>query len=486
MKLLKEILYKSGITETAGNISIEISGIAFDSRKVENDYLFVAIKGTLSDGHDFIDQAIKSGARAIVCENMPQVISGEATYVRVADSSIALGWIAANFYDNPSSKIKVIGITGTNGKTTCATLLHKLFEELGYKAGLFSTVSVKIHDEVLPATHTTPDAIQIHSALRQMVDSGCEYCFMEVSSHAVVQHRIEGIDFTGGVFTNLTHDHLDFHKTFAEYRDAKKTFFDNLGSSAFALVNTDDKNGRVMLQNTKAEKHTYALRSSADFKARIIENLFTGLHLQIESVDVWFKLVGDFNAYNLLGIYATASLLGQDKSEVLTILSRQPAVEGRFETITSDNKITAIVDYAHTPDALENVLKTIAAVIEGDKNIITVVGCGGDRDRSKRPVMAGIACNLSNKIVITSDNPRSEDPEKIIEEMMTGVDIVSRKKVLAITDRKEAIRAACHLAAPGDIILVAGKGHEKYQEVKGVKYPFDDTMVLNEIFEQLK
>lgn len=486
MRLLREIIYKTRITETHGSTEIKISGIAFDSRKVGKGYLFVAIKGLQSDGHDFIEQAVKAGAGAIVCEKIPSEISKDVTYIKVADSSMALGWIVANYFENPSGKLKTIGVTGTNGKTTTATLLHKLFSELGYKAGLFSTVCIKINDQILPATHTTPDAIQIQSVLKQMTDAGCTYCFMEVSSHAVVQHRVSGIEFAGGVFTNITHDHLDFHGTFDEYLKAKKTFFDSLGSNAFALSNTDDKNGKVMLQNTKAVKYTYALKSAADFKARIIENRFTGLQLNINGIDVWFKLVGSFNAYNLLGIYATACILEQNKSDVLTILSRLQAVEGRFETLSSDNHITAIIDYAHTPDALENVLKTIASVMEENKNVITVVGCGGDRDRSKRPVMAGIACMHSNKVVITSDNPRSEVPEKIIEEMMTGVDVVSRKKVLAITDRKEAIRTACHLASPGDIILVAGKGHEKYQEIKGVKYPFDDMQVVKEIFEQLK
>lgn len=486
MKLLKEIIYKTRITETIGSTEIKISGIAFDSRKVEKGFLFVAIKGLESDGHDYIEQSVKTGAAAIVCEKIPSEISGDVTYIKVADSSMALGWIAANYFDNPSGDLKVIGITGTNGKTTTATLLHKLFTELGYKAGLFSTVCIKIHDRVLPATHTTPDAIQIQSVLKEMTDAGCTDCFMEVSSHAVVQHRISGIEFAGGVFTNITHDHLDFHETFDEYLKAKKTFFDSLGSNAFALINTDDKNGKIILQNTKAAKYAYALKSAADFKARIIENRFTGLQMNIEGIDVWFKLVGSFNAYNLLGIYATACILGKDKSDVLTILSRLQAVEGRFETLSSDNHITAIIDYAHTPDALENVLKTIASVMEENKNIITVVGCGGDRDRSKRPVMAGIACKHSNKVVITSDNPRSETPEKIIDEMMTGVNIVNRRKVLVITERREAIRAACHLASPGDIILVAGKGHEKYQDIKGVKYPFDDMQVVKEIFEQLK
>ncbi|MFH0866588.1 MAG: UDP-N-acetylmuramoyl-L-alanyl-D-glutamate--2,6-diaminopimelate ligase [Bacteroidota bacterium] len=486
MKLLKEILYKTGITETLGSTDIEISGIAFDSRKVKRGFLFVAMKGTQADGHDYIEQAVKSGVSAIVCEKFPLVISDNVSYVKVTDSSHALGWIASHYFGNPSGKIKIIGITGTNGKTTTATLLYKLFTELGYRTGLFSTVCIKIHDKVSPATHTTPDAIQIHSVLKQMDDAGCTYCFMEVSSHAVAQHRISGIEFAGGVFTNITHDHLDFHKTFHEYLNAKKTFFDFLGSKAFALSNNDDKNGRVMLQNTHAKKHTYAMKSAADFKARILENLFTGLHMNIDGKEVWFKLVGTFNAYNLLGIYATACLLGQDKQDVLTILSRLHAVEGRFETFASSNNITAIIDYAHTPDALENVLKTIASVMEEDKNIITVVGCGGDRDRGKRPVMAGIACNHSNKVVITSDNPRSEMPEKIIEEMMAGVDIVSRRKVLTITDRKEAILTACHLASQGDIILVAGKGHEKYQEIKGIRYPFDDMQIVKEIFEQLK
>ncbi|HNW97317.1 MAG TPA: UDP-N-acetylmuramoyl-L-alanyl-D-glutamate--2,6-diaminopimelate ligase [Bacteroidales bacterium] len=486
MKLLKDILYKTGIIETLGNTEREISGIAFDSRKVEKGSLFVAVKGTKADGHEFIEQTEKSGAVAIVCEKFPEKISDEITYIKVADSSYALGWIAANYYDNPSEKLNVIGITGTNGKTTTATLLHQLFIELGYKAGLFSTVCLKINDTVLPATHTTPDAIQIQSILKDMADKGCTYCFMEVSSHAIVQHRITGIDFAGGVFTNITHDHLDFHKTFEEYLHAKKTFFDTLGSKAFALSNTDDKNGKVMLQNSKAANYTYALKNVADYKAKIIENRFTGLQLNIDGIDVWFKLVGSFNAYNLLGIYATACLLGLDKSEVLTVLSRLTAVEGRFETVFAKDKTVAIVDYAHTPDALENVLKTIAAVKDDDSNVITVVGCGGDRDKTKRPVMANIACKLSDKVIITSDNPRSEDPEKIIEDMLAGVDITDRRKVVVVADRREAIRTACHLTSPHDIILIAGKGHEKYQDIKGVKHPFDDLKVVNEIFEQLK
>ena len=486
MKLLKEILYKAGIIEVVGSTDIAIHDICFDSRNIKTGGLFIAVKGAKSDGHEYIDQVINKDAVAIVCENLPAKFSKNITYVKVKDSSEALGFIASNYFDNPSSKLKLTGITGTNGKTTTVTLLHKLFRELGFHVGLLSTVCNKIDDEIIPSTHTTPDAIQLNALLKSMVDNGCTHCFMEVSSHAVVQHRISGLDFAGAVFSNITHDHLDYHKTFAEYLSAKKKFFDGLVSNAFALVNVDDKNGKVMLQNTKAKQYTYGLKTAADYKAKVIENRFTGLQLDIDGLDVWFKLVGSFNAYNLLAIYSTATLLGVEKQETLRILSNLDAVEGRFETLRSSNEIIAIVDYAHTPDALNNVLNTVAAVREGgNEEVITVVGCGGDRDSAKRPLMAKIACDNSNKVILTSDNPRSEDPEAIIEEMMKGVDIVSRRKVLSIVNRKEAIKTACTLAKPGDIILVAGKGHEKYQEIKGVKYPFDDKQIIKEIFEQI-
>jgi len=486
MKFLKDILYKAGIEKVIGSTDIAVTQITFDSRNISEGCLFVAIKGTKTDGHIFIEQAIKSGAKAIVCENLPEIFVDNITYIKVKNSSESLGWISSNYFDNPSAKLKLTGITGTNGKTTTATLLHNLFRKLSYNVGLLSTVCNMVNDEIISSTHTTPDAIELNALLKQMVDEGCTHCFMEVSSHAVVQHRITGLDFAGGVFSNITHEHLDYHKTFDEYISAKKNFFDSLGNRAFALTNADDKNGKVMLQNTKASKYSYGLKSAADYKAKIIENRFTGLQLNIDGIDVWFKLVGSFNAYNLLAIYSTASLLGEDKTEVLKILSGLEAVEGRFDHVRSSNGIIAIIDYAHTPDALENVLKTISAVKEGNEEVITVVGCGGDRDKTKRPVMAEIACNYSNKVIITSDNPRSENPETIIEEMMKGVDVIAKKKVLNVVNRKEAIRTACMLTKPGDIILLAGKGHEKYQEIKGVKYPFDDKQVIKEIFEQLK
>ncbi len=485
MKLLKDILYKAGIVQVVGNIDIPITQLTFDSRNISEGSLFIAIKGTRSDGHKFIEHVIRSGAAAIVCEVLPEILADNITYIRVKDSREALGWIASNYFDNPSSKLKIIGVTGTNGKTTIATLLHGLFMELGYKTGLLSTISNKINDKVISSTHTTPDAIQINDLLKKMTDEGCTHCFMEVSSHSIVQNRVTGIDFTGGVFSNITHDHLDYHKTFEEYLIAKKKFFDQLSSHAFALSNVDDKNGKVILQNTKAKKYTYGLKNPADYKAKIIENRLNGLQMNIDGIEVWFKLVGSFNAYNLLAIYTTAILLGEDRSEVLRILSKLEAAEGRFDYIRSSNGLIAIIDYAHTPDALDNVLNTIISIREGDEKVITVVGCGGDRDREKRPLMARIACEYSNKVILTSDNPRSENSETIIEEMMTGVDIISRKKVLTIVNRKEAIKTACALAKDNDIILVAGKGHEKYQEIKGVKYPFDDKQIVKEILEQL-
>lgn len=485
MKLLKDILYKAGIEDVAGSTGIPISQITSDSRNVPAGSLFIAVKGIKTDGHSYVEQAVQSGAMAIVCEEMPEKTEQSITYIKVKNSSEAMGWIASNYFDNPSSTLKLIGITGTNGKTTTVTLLHNLYRELGYNVGLLSTICNKVNDEIIPSTYTTPDTIQLNELLKKMVDEGCSHCFMEVSSHAVVQHRITGLDFAGGVFSNITHDHLDYHKTFDEYLAAKKTFFDLLDSRAFVLSNVDDKNGKVMMQNTKASKNTYSLKNPADFKAKIIENKFSGLQLNIDGVDVWFKLVGSFNAYNLLAIYATAVLLGEDKSEVLRLLSSLEAVEGRFDYVRSLNGIIAIIDYAHTPDALSNVLNTIASVREGNEDVITVVGCGGDRDSGKRPLMARIACDYSNKVILTSDNPRSEDPEKIIEEMMQGVEITAKRKVLSILNRKEAIKTACSLAKHGDIVLLAGKGHEKYQEIKGVKYPFDDKQMVKEIFEQL-
>lgn len=480
MKLLKDILYKAGLIEVIGSTNVAIMGISFDSRRIEKDSLFVAVKGTQRDGHAYITEVVTKGAIAILCEDLPEALNDKVTYIKVKDTTAALGIIAGNFYDNPSAAIKLVGVTGTNGKTTTVTLLFNLFKKLGYKVGLISTVKNQINSDVLLATHTTPDAIQLNALLRQMVDKGCTHCFMEVSSHAVVQNRIAGIHFTGAVFTNITHDHLDYHITFDEYIKAKKRFFDQLGSDAFALTNKDDANGEIMLQNTKALKRTYSLRSMADFKCKIVENQFSGLLLNIDNQEVWSKLIGSFNAYNLLAVYAAAVLLKEDKTNVLTTLSSLNSVEGRFQYIRTDDGRIGIVDYAHTPDALTNVLKTIADIRTGNEKVITVVGCGGDRDAAKRPMMAKIACDLSNKVILTSDNPRSEDPEAIIKQMQKGVDAVNNKKTISITDRSEAIKTACSYAKPGDIILVAGKGHEKYQEIKGVKHPFDDMQVLQE------
>jgi len=480
MKILKDILYKVRLVEVEGSTNVAITSISFDSRKIGKDSLFVAVKGTQSDGHQFIDDTIEKGAIAIVCETLPEKLNAKVTYVKVADVATSLGIMAGNFYDNPSEKIKLVGVTGTNGKTTTVTLLFHLFKKLGYKVGLLSTVKNQIVNDVIPATHTTPDALQLNSLLSQMVAKGCTYCFMEVSSHAVVQNRISGIHFTGAVFTNITHDHLDYHKTFDEYIKAKKKFFDGLSSAAFALTNKDDANGMVMLQNTKASKHTYSLRSMADFKCKVVENQFSGLLLNIDNNEVWSKLIGSFNAYNLLAVYATAILLKENKINVLTTLSSLSSVEGRFQYVRTPNGVMGIVDYAHTPDALINVLKTINDIRTGNEKVITVVGCGGDRDAAKRPIMAKIACDMSTKVILTSDNPRSENPEAIIKQMQEGVDGVNYKKTVSITDRKEAIKTACSLANAGDIVLIAGKGHEKYQEVNGIKHPFDDMEILTE------
>jgi len=482
MKQLKDILYKTGIEELVGSTNLIVDKICFDSRKVEKNCLFVAVSGTVVDGHQYINQTIENGAIAVVCEVFPEKLVENITYVKVKNSSLALGIIAANFFDNPSSEIKLVGITGTNGKTTTATLLHELFTQLGHKSGLLSTVINKIGRENFPSTHTTPDAIQLNALLRLMVDEGCTYCFMEVSSHAIHQHRIAGVDFTGAVFTNITHDHLDYHKTFDEYIKAKKMFFDSLSDKAFALVNKDDKNGLIMLQNCSATKRTYGLKSMADFSCKVLESDFSGMLLNMDNNEVWTKLIGGFNAYNLLSIYATAILLNQDKLDVLTAISNLVSVEGRFQYIKSVENVAAIVDYAHTPDALKNVLETIKEIRTGNEKVITVVGCGGDRDKAKRPIMAKIACNFSDKVILTSDNPRSENPEQIIAEMRLGVEPQFFKKVLAITNREEAIKTACALAEANDIILVAGKGHEKYQEINGEKFPFDDMEMLKRNF----
>jgi UDP-N-acetylmuramoyl-L-alanyl-D-glutamate--2,6-diaminopimelate ligase len=485
MKLLKDILYKAGLLEMAGSTNVAISSITFDSRKVQKDSLFIALRGEKADGHHYMEDVATKGVVAIVCETFPEVLNEKVVYVKVKDSHAALGMIASNFYSNPSASLKLVGITGTNGKTTAVTLLYQLFRSLGYKVGLVSTVRNMVNSEEIPSTHTTPDAISLNKLLAQMVDAGCTYCFMEVSSHAVVQHRITGLQFAGGVFTNITHDHLDYHKTFDEYIKAKKGFFDQLETGSFALVNKDDANGSVMLQNTRADKKYYSMRAMADFKCKVLENQFSGLLLNIEGTEMWSKLIGTFNGYNLLTVYATAILLKQEKMTVLTTLSTLNPVEGRFEYFRTDNGITGIVDYAHTPDALLNVLKTIKDIRTGNEKVIVVVGCGGDRDGAKRPIMARIACENSNKVILTSDNPRSENPTAIIEQMQQGVDPQHYKKALSITDRKEAIRTACSLAQPGDIILLAGKGHEKYQEISGVKHPFDDMEILKENLKQI-
>jgi len=482
---LQDLLYGVAIKSLTGKPHQEVVALAFDSRQVTENTLFFAVKGTVVDGHEYIAQTINAGATVIICETLPTEIVSTVTYVQVENSSIALGIVASNFYGNPSTRLKLIGITGTNGKTTIATLLFQLFRGLGYSVGLLSTVQNHINENIIPATHTTPNPIALNSLLQDMVNADCEYCFMEVSSHAVVQHRIAGLTFGGGVFSNITHDHLDFHQTFDNYLKAKKEFFDHLPKSSFALTNLDDKNGKVMLQNTKATKKTYALKQMADFKAKIIENKFSGLHLNIDDLDVYFKMVGSFNAYNLLATYATAILLEQDKLEVLTILSTLSGAEGRFDYIVSKQGIIGIVDYAHTPDAVQNVLSTVANIRKGTEQVITVIGCGGDRDKTKRPIMAQVACDWSDKVILTSDNPRTEDPQIIINEMEKGVSPTNQRKTLSILDRKEAIKTACHLAKPGDIILVAGKGHEKYQEINGIKHHFDDKEVLTEQLNQI-
>jgi UDP-N-acetylmuramoyl-L-alanyl-D-glutamate--2,6-diaminopimelate ligase len=483
--ILKDILYKVAIEAVKGSTEIAISKMDFDSRKIEANAVFVAIRGTVSDGHDYIQKAIEFGATAVVCDTFPEIIEKGITYIQVKDTNTALAYMATNFYDNPSQKLKLVGITGTNGKTTVASLLYQLFKKAGYKVGLLSTVKILVDDLEYKATHTTPDSITINRFLNEMVEADVQYCFMEVSSHGIHQKRTEGLHFEGGVFTNLSHDHLDYHPTFAEYRDVKKQFFDNLPKTAFALSNVDDKNGSVMLQNSNARKLTYALKSYADYKAQILENQLSGLLLKINGNEVWVKLIGTFNAYNLLAIYGTAVELGLESLEVLRLLSELESVSGRFQYIVSGANITAIVDYAHTPDALENVLKTINDIRTKNEQLITVVGCGGNRDKAKRPVMAGIATEQSDKAILTSDNPRNESPETIIAEMEVGVAPQNYKKMLTITDRKQAIKTACQLAQPNDIILIAGKGHETYQEIEGVRHDFDDMKIVKEILEQL-
>lgn len=486
MKRLKDILYKVSLEAVHGSTDVAISKIEFDSRKIELDAVFVAIRGTLSDGHDYIEKAIKLGARVIICEAFPGELSAGVTYIKVANTNEALAYLSANFYENPSTKIKLVGVTGTNGKTTIASLLYQLFKKAGYKVGLLSTVKIMVDADEFKATHTTPDSLTLNYYLDQMVQEGCEFCFMEVSSHGIHQKRTAALEFAGGVFTNLSHDHLDYHNTFAEYRDVKKAFFDQLSKTAFAITNGDDKNGGVMLQNSKAKKITYALKSYADYKAQILENQLSGLLLKINDNEVWVKLIGSFNAYNLLAIFAVAVELGIEKVEALRLLSELESVSGRFQFIVSETKITAIVDYAHTPDALENVLQTIEDIRTKNEQLITVVGCGGDRDTSKRPIMANIAASLSDKAIFTADNPRTEDPEAIIQEMEKGVAPHQYKKTLSILDRKQAIKTACQLANPNDIILIAGKGHETYQEIQGVRYDFDDLKIVTELLQQLQ
>lgn len=487
MALLQQILYKVKILSIVGATVAEVSDLQMDSRKVQPGACFIAIKGSVSDGHQFIDTAISKGASAIICETLPASLNEKVQYNVVENTGIAAGVMAHNFYGNASEKISLVGVTGTNGKTTIATLLFKLFSGLGYKCGLISTVQNQIDDTILPSTHTTPDAISLNKLIADMLTEGCSHVFMEVSSHAIHQHRIAGLQFAGGIFSNITHDHLDYHKTFDEYIKVKKQFFDSLPSSSFALSNADDKRGTVMLQNTKAKKYLYSLKTMADFKGKIIENSLLGLLLLINDIEVHFRLIGTFNAYNLLAVYGAAICLGENKQTILQILSSLTGAEGRFDFIQSANeKIVGIVDYAHTPDALLNVLATIKNLKQGEEKIITVVGCGGDRDKTKRPVMAEVACEYSDKIIFTSDNPRSENPDKIIKDMEEGVPIVARKKYISIVDRKEAIKAAVNLAQKEDIVLVAGKGHEKYQEINGVKYDFDDKKVLSEMLEMLE
>jgi UDP-N-acetylmuramoyl-L-alanyl-D-glutamate--2,6-diaminopimelate ligase len=486
MKKLSDILYKVPLTAITGNTDVDVKEVQIDSRKVQPGSLFIAVKGVAVDGHQYIIKAAEMGAAAIVCEQVPTEQKEGVTYVQVKNSAAAAGEIAHNFYDQPSRQLKLVGVTGTNGKTTVATLLYKLFGCLGYTCGLVSTVENLINGEVIPSTHTTPDPVSLNALLKQMVDAGCTHAFMEVSSHAVHQRRIAGLEFAGALFSNITHDHLDYHGTFDEYIKAKKGFFDGLSSSAFAITNLDDKRGMVMLQNTAAKKYTYSLRTVADFKGKILENGLSGLVMTVNDQEVHFRLIGEFNAYNLLAVYGAAVCLGEDKSQVLQCLSNTTGAEGRFDyTISNKDRVIGIVDYAHTPDALVNVLSTIKKLKKGHEQVITVVGCGGDRDKTKRPVMGEVACEHSDKVIFTSDNPRSEDPLAILNDMEQGLSTGARRKYLAIADRKQAIKTAVSMAQPEDILLIAGKGHEKYQEINGVKHHFDDKEVLNEMFQLL-
>ncbi|WP_242085593.1 UDP-N-acetylmuramoyl-L-alanyl-D-glutamate--2,6-diaminopimelate ligase [Aestuariivivens sediminis] len=486
MMVLKDILYKVTINAVVGSTGVSIHALEFDSRKVEKNFVFIAIKGLVADGHKYIDQAIEFGAIAIVCEKLPKNLVKDITYIEVENTNKALAVMASNYYGVPSENLKLVGVTGTNGKTTVASLLYQLFKKAGYKVGLLSTVKIMVDDKVFNATHTTPDSIAVNRYLKEMNEVGVEFCFMEVSSHGIHQKRTEGLHFVGGIFTNLTHDHLDYHHTFSEYRDVKKQFFDGLSPKAFALVNVDDKNGMFMVQNTKAKIFTYALKGYADYKAQILENQLGGLLLKIDDSEIWTKLIGHFNAYNILAIYATAELLGLEKAEVLRLISDLDSVSGRFQYFISDEKITAIVDYAHTPDALKNVLETINSIRTKNEELITVVGCGGDRDKTKRPIMGNIAALLSTKVIFTSDNPRSEVPEDIIRDIEQGVASQHFKKVVSIIDRRQAIKTACQMASANDIILIAGKGHETYQEIKGERFDFDDFKIIKDYLKQLQ
>jgi len=486
LKLLKDILYKVSVNAVYGDTNVKVAQVDFDSRKIVKDSLFVAQKGTSVDGHLYIDKAISLGATTIICEQLPSYLEANITFIQVEDSNKTLAIIASNFYDNPSSKLKLIGVTGTNGKTTVASLLYQLFKKSGYKTGLLSTVQILVDTTVFKATHTTPNSVTINYYLHQMVLLGVDYCFMEVSSHGIHQKRTEGLEFAGGIFTNLSHDHLDYHVSFATYRDVKKSFFDSLPKTAFALTNLDDKNGNIMLQNTKARKRTYALKTLADYKAKIIEKSFSGTLISINGTEFWTKLIGNFNAYNLAAIIGVAYELGLEKIEILTIISQLESVSGRFEYLVSDNGVIAIVDYAHTPDALKNVLKTINDIRTNNEKLITVIGCGGDRDKTKRPKMAHIASQLSNQAIFTSDNPRTENPETILEEMEIGVSAENLKKIITISDRRQAIKTACKFSETGDILLIAGKGHENYQEIRGERFHFDDLVEVKKYFNLLK
>lgn len=483
MKTIQELISNVPQAKIQGDANLVIKKLCFDSRQIAESTLFFAIKGTSVDGHTYIQDVIEKGAIAIVCEVLPSELNSKVTYISVENSTAAMGLMAAAFYNYPSQKMKLTAVTGTNGKTTVATLLHNLFRSFGHNVGLLSTVQNQINETVIPSTHTTPDSIRINELLNEMLQQGCEYCFMEASSHAIDQNRIKGLHFSGVIFTNITHDHLDYHLTFDNYIKAKKKLFDEVNEDAFALTNKDDKNGMVMLQNTKASRYYYSLKSMADFKAKIVESDFNGMLLNINEQEAWFRLVGNFNAYNLAAVYGAAFLLGKERDEIITHLSNISAVKGRFEYYRSNNGVIGIVDYAHTPDALKNVLSTINELRSRNEELITIVGCGGNRDAAKRPVMADVACELSTKVVFTSDNPRNEEPEAILDDMQKGVKPLHFKKTLRISDRKEAIKTAVSIAKKGDIILIAGKGHENYQEVKGVKNHFDDKEVLLEMFD---